>query len=84
MGAYEKKVDKVFKENKFPLFECEDDSSLWVTHSSKKPGRPYFRCQHTSADTKCNFFQRADVKLKKKRKAVKRKNTLKDIEPAEK
>ena len=80
MGAYEKKVDKVFKQNKFLLFECEDASSLWITHSSKKPGRPYFRCQDTSAD----FFQRADVKLKKQRKAVKRKNTLKDIEPAEK
>ena len=79
MDAYEMKVDKVFKPNKFPLCECEDVSSLWISHSSKNPDRSYFRCQDTSPDTKCNFFQWADVKLKKKRK-----NALKDKKPSEK
>ena len=75
--SYEMKVDTSFKPNNFPLCYCEDVVSLWVSHSSKNPERPYFRCQDTSADTKCDFFHWADTKLKRKRKAASRKCVLK-------
>ena len=65
------------KENGFPLCYCEDVVSLWVSHSSKNPGRPYFRCQDMSDDTKCDFFHRVDTKLKRKRKAASREGVLK-------
>ena len=51
MDAYEMKVDTVFKPNKFPLCKYEDTSSLWISHSTKNPDRPYFRCQNTSAES---------------------------------
>ena len=31
------------------------------------PGRPYFRCEETDIDDKCDFFQWADGKTKVKR-----------------
>jgi hypothetical protein len=82
--AYEMRVDSRFKSNNFPLCDCEDVSSLWVSHSSKNPERPYFRCQDTSADTKCDFFQWADTKLKRKRKAAGRERVLKQKVQSEK
>lgn len=75
--SYEIKVDSSFKPNNFPLCDCEDVASLWVTHSSKNSERPYFRCQDKSGDSKCDFFHWADNKPKTKRKAASRKCVLK-------
>ena len=73
MEAYEMRVDQMFKPYNFPHCYCEDASSLWVSHSSNNPDRPYFRCQDTS-DEKCDFFQWADVKPKKKKGAARTKS----------
>ena len=68
MDVFETKVLKQYKPNKFPMCNCEDVASLWVSHSSSNPDRPYFRCQETDANEKCDFFQWADVKSVKKTK----------------
>ena len=72
MEAYEVRVDQMFKPYNFPHCFCEDASSLWVSHSSNNPDRPYFRCQDTALDEKCDFFQWADLKLKKKKQRTAR------------
>lgn len=59
--AYESKIAGKFKPNKFPSCNCEETTSLRVSHSDANPGRPYFRCQDTDLDEKCDFFQWALV-----------------------
>ena len=71
MEGYETKVNKIFKPNNFPLCCCNEAASLWVSHSISNPDRPYFRCQDTDVDEKCEFFQWADQNLEAKK--VKRK-----------
>ena len=71
--SYEMKVDTSFKTNNFPLCYCEDVVSLWVSHSSKNPERPYFRCQDTSADTKCDFFPLGRHQAEEKKKICQQK-----------
>ena len=73
MEAYEKRVLKEYKPNRFPLCGCDDVSSLWVSHSSANPDRPYFRCQGIEDDDKCEFFKWADESSKGKKKRVARK-----------
>ena len=47
-----------------------------LIYGSSNPDRPYFRCQETDANEKCDFFQWADIKsVKKKRK----RNDLKKV-----
>ena len=77
MDVFETKVLKQYKPNKFPMCNCEDVASLWVSHSSSNPDRPYFRCQETDANEKCDFFQWADVKSVKKTK--RKRNDLKKV-----
>ena len=66
--CYQTNVDAMFKPNSFPLCICEESVSLRVSNSTSNPGRPYFRCQDTDVDKKCNFFQWADEKPKKNKK----------------
>jgi hypothetical protein len=72
LAAYETKVVQKFKPNKFPLCDCEETTRLWVSHSEKNPGRPYFRCQDVDEEDKCTFFQWADDLTKKKKKNKKK------------
>ena len=74
--CYELKVEKMFKSNNFPLCRCEEVSSLCVCNSVSNPWRPYFRCEETDVDDKCDFFQWADGKTKMK-KSMKKKRDLK-------
>ena len=80
MECYELKFDKMFKPNNFPLCRCEDVSSLWVSNSVSNPGRPYFRCEETDTDDKCDFFQWADGKTKVKKGMKKKKRDLKRLQ----
>jgi len=73
MEAYEMRVDQMFKPFNFPQCYCEEISSLWVSHSSNNPDRPYFRCKKTPLDEKCDFYQRTDVKAKQKKSEKKKK-----------
>ena len=77
MDMFETKVLKQYKPNKFPMCNCEDVASLRVSHSSSNPDRPYFRCQETDANEKCDFFYWADVKSVKK--AKRKRNDLKKV-----
>ena len=73
--VYVKKVAAAFKPNSFPLCDCEQVASLWVSHSSSNPSRPYFWCQDNDPDDKCDYFAWADhdgEKKKKKKKSLKR------------
>ena len=63
--AYKTKVCTVFKPNKFPLCQCGKMVSLWVSHSYANPNRPYFRCKEMNSDTRCGFFQWADITTKR-------------------
>ena len=71
-----KKVTAAFKPNDFPLCDCEQVTSLWVSHSATNSDRPYFRCQDSDPDDKCDYFAWADddgeKKKKKKKKNLKR------------
>ena len=80
MECYTLKVEKMFKPNNFPLRRCEDVSSLWVSNSVSNPGRPYFGCEETDADDKCDFFQWADGKTKAKKSMKKKKRDLKRLQ----
>lgn len=77
MDVYEKRVLGKFKPNNFPKCNCEEITSLWVSYSAKNPRRPYFRCQDTDPEEKCDFFLWADSvsKRKKKRKVASGKST---------
>ena len=79
---WQRKVVQKFKPNKFPLCDCEETTRLWVSHSEKNPGRPYFRCQDVDEEDKCTFFQWADdlTKRKKKKKTSNNDSTLKERE----
>ena len=74
MDAYENKVSQCFKPFKFPECDCDQVASLWVSGSTSNPGRPYFRCQDTSVEYKCEFFRWADNTRKRKKR-----NANKDI-----
>ena len=72
--VYEEKVLEKFKPPKgsFPLCHCGDVASLWVSHSSANPMRPFFRCQEMDDDEKCEYFKWGDGS-KAKRRMIKRK-----------
>ena len=78
MEGYETKVNKIFKPNNFPLCCCNEAASLWVSHSISNPDRPYFRCQDTDVDEKCEFFQWADENLEEKK--VKKRKQKKSVQ----
>ena len=66
--VFQTKVNSKFKPNNFPLCECGEVASFWVSHSAENPGRPFFRCQETDVDEKCAFFMWGDQVTKTKRK----------------
>ena len=77
MVGYETKVNKIFKSNNFPLCCCNEAASLWISHTTSNPDRPYFRCQDTDMEEKCDFFQWADENVEaKKVKKRKQKKTV--------
>ena len=81
IAAYESKIAEKFKPNKFPLCNYDETTSLWVSHSSANPGRPYFRCQDTDLEDKCDFFQWADDLCKKKKRKPTKKVSESKEEP---
>jgi hypothetical protein len=66
--TFQTRVNDKFKPNNFPLCDCDEVVSLWVSHSTKNPGRPFFRCQEMDEDEKCGYFLSADQVTKEKRK----------------
>jgi hypothetical protein len=62
------KLNNKFKPYNFPLCECDEVVSLWVSHSADHPGRPFFRCKEMDEDEKCGFFLWAEQVTKEKRK----------------
>ena len=69
MHAYENKVLEKYKPFNFPMCNCNESASLWLSYSSNNPNRAYFRCQDTDPEEKCSFFLWADsVSKPKKRK----------------
>ena len=52
------------------FLKCKDEMCTLFN-----PGRPYFRCEETDADDKCDFFQWTDGKTKVK-KSMKKKKRL--------
>jgi hypothetical protein len=66
--VFQTKVHNKYKPNNFPLCECDEVCSFWVSHSTENPGRPFFRCQETDKNEKCDFFAWADQVTKTRRK----------------
>ena len=71
-----KRVAAALKPNDFPLCDCEQVTSLWVSHSATNLDRPYFRCQDSDPDDKCDYFAWADDDGEKKnlKRVMKEKN----------
>ena len=65
------------------MCNCEDVASLWVSHLSSNPDRPYFRCQETDTNEKCNFFQWADMKSVQKKERLEKSDKRKTIQKGE-
>ena len=51
-----------------------------MSNSVSNPGCPYFRCEETDADDKCDFFQWADGKTKVRKSMTKKKRDLKRLQ----
>ena len=51
-----------------------------MSNSVSNPGCPYFRCEETDADDKCDFFQWADGKTIVKKSMTKKKGDLKRLQ----
>ena len=79
--VFQTKVQEKFKPNKFPLCECGEVTSLWVSHSASNPGRPFFHCQETNTEEKCAFFLWGDQLTKAKRKRGKAKRATMTRKP---
>ena len=60
MHAYENKVLEKYKPSNFPMCNCNESASLWLSYSSNNQNRAYFRCQDTDPEEKCSFFLWAD------------------------
>ena len=76
-SVYENKVAQSYKRNNFPVCECNEIVSLWVSHSTANPLRPFFRCKQVDDDTKCSYFKWADIEMPRK---IKRKRSSKNKE----
>ena len=57
------------------FLKCKDEMCTLFN-----PGRPYFRCEETDADDKCDFFQWTDGKTKVKKSMKKKKRDLKRLQ----